>query len=422
MQKRFEVTTQDAYNYLASKYFTDQQLCMVMELNGKVDIDALATAVRLTLDMEPVFGCCFIEGGGTPFWERRTDLEKIELCSAVDTDSPGEALDNFINEPIHADVDPLVHVGVFRGEEGNVVCVKVNHSACDAGGIKQYVSMLSDVYQALAANREVVVQPNLGRRDQTQLFERTKDAKSRAMKGFPTPTWTLPQKEGAERLHCFANVPIEKFLAIKEFAHSKNATVNDLLLTAMYRTLFGFNRTEAGKPMVIQVSIDLRRYLPNCKAEAICNLSGAIYFALERVQAEPFGKTLERVAKLMGTVKQNYPGVDSAAGLEYLSSQGFAAVEKYMASSAEMGRKYHVTFPLLSNFGALSMEAFGGLPIRKAYITTPICSPPGFLLGATTYKDNLTLSIGYCGKENTSQIKKFLDSYVAELQAGASDA
>jgi hypothetical protein len=32
--KRFTVTTQDAYNYAASKVFADQQLCMAIKLSG----------------------------------------------------------------------------------------------------------------------------------------------------------------------------------------------------------------------------------------------------------------------------------------------------------------------------------------------------------------------------------------------------
>ena len=35
--QRFNVTAQDAYNYLASKVFADQQLCMVLKLSGQVN-------------------------------------------------------------------------------------------------------------------------------------------------------------------------------------------------------------------------------------------------------------------------------------------------------------------------------------------------------------------------------------------------
>ena len=167
--------------------------------------------------------------------------------------------------------------------------------------------------------------------------------------------------------------------------------------------------------MLIQVSIDLRRYLPDCKAEAICNLSGALYVSLERKLGETFGKTLLRVSELMRKLKEDYPGVESAAGLEYLFSQGFAGMEKYMMQSAELGKKYHVTFPLLSNFGTIDQYNFGDLEILKGCISSPVMYYPGFMLGASTYNGTLTLSIGYCGLENTKQINKFLDAYMEEL-------
>jgi NRPS condensation-like uncharacterized protein len=146
---RFTVTAQDAYNYAASKFFADQQLCMVLKLGGKLDENTLAKAVRLTLDLEPVLGCRFFENGGNPYWERRSDLDQIKLCSLVETASPNKALQNFINEPTHSDVDPLVSSRIFREKEADTICIKMNHSACDAGGLKDYVSLLADFYTML---------------------------------------------------------------------------------------------------------------------------------------------------------------------------------------------------------------------------------------------------------------------------------
>ncbi len=293
--KTFKVTTQDAYNYAASKMFADQQLCMIIKLSGMLDENVLSKAVRLTMDLEPVLGCRFVENGGSPFWERRGDLDQRNFCSMAKTETPDQVISAFVNEAIHADVDPLVDLRIIREKEADTVCIKINHSACDAGGLKEYVWLLSDVYSMLATCGRTSIQPNLGRRDQRQIFERTIDPKTLAMKGFPTPTWTIPQKAGIERLHAFSTISKAQFKIIKQFATDKKATINNLLLTALYRTFFAINNTTTDKPMILQVSIDLRRYLPNNKAEAICNLSGAIYIALERKNGENFEGTLARV-------------------------------------------------------------------------------------------------------------------------------
>jgi len=333
----------------------------------------------------------------------------------VETASPEKEIQAFVNEPTHADVDMLVNVRVFREKNGDTVCIKVNHSVCDAGGLKEYVSLLSDFYSMLITCGRCSIQPNLGRRDQSQIFERTKDPRSLAMREFPRTTWTLLQKAGNERLHAFRTIPQAQFNAIKKYAQNKKATINDVLLTALYTTLFDLNNTVEGKPMTNQISIDLRRYCPDHKAEAICNLSGALYVSLERKHGETFDGTLGRVGASMKKLKEDYPGLESAAGLEYLFSQGYAGLEKYLAESAAQGRKYNVAFPLLSNFGVLDDYHFGELHIVKGYITSPILYPPGFMLGATTFNDEMTLSIGYCGQENTKQVKDFLEASIAEL-------
>jgi NRPS condensation-like uncharacterized protein len=412
---RFKLATQDAYNYAASKMFGDQQLCMVLKFDGVLSKSVLKEATGQTLDLEPVLGCRLNENAGEPFWERRMDLNEVELCTVVEAASPEQELQAFINEPVHADEDPLVTLRVFREREVDSVCVKVNHAACDAGGLKQYVALLSNVYSKLCAGQDILVQPNLGRRDQSQIFERTKYPRSLAMKRFPMPTWAFPQEIGSELLHALRTVSEEQLQVIKHYAYDKKVTVNDLLLTALYRTFFLLNNTQEGKPMIMQVSIDLRRYCPNRKAEAICNLSGALYVGLERRNGERFEGTLERVSKAMGKLKEGYPGLESAAGLEYLYSQGYVGLEKYLSESAAMSRKYSVTFPLLSNFGVLSETCFGNLHVTKEYLTSPIMYPPGFMLGVTTFNDEMTLSIGYCGRVNTKRISEFLEAYIEEL-------
>jgi NRPS condensation-like uncharacterized protein len=411
---RIDVNAQDAYNYAASKFFADQQLCIVLKLNGKIDESVFAKSVRLTLDLEPILGCRLVNNGGSIYWERRNDLNQLKLCELVTVDNE-EVLQAFINAPVSALVDLLVTSKIFRGKDFDTICIKMNHSACDAAGLKEYVAILANIYNKTAAGEKFALQPNLGRRDQTQLFELTKDPKSLALKDFPGPTWAFPQKEGTQPIHAFRAISCVQFEAIKKYAHDNNVTINDVLLTALYRRFFVLNSTAVDKPMMFQISIDLRRYLPNHKAEAICNLSGALYVALERKQRETFEETIARIAVLTNKLKADYPGIESAAGLEYLFRQGYVGLEKYLAESAAIGKKCNVTFPLLSNFGILNKYQFGDLHATQGYLSSPILYQPGFMLGATTFNGEMTLSIGYCGQQNTGQITDFLDAYIAEL-------
>jgi NRPS condensation-like uncharacterized protein len=389
---------------------------MVLKFSGRIDETSFSRALLLTLDREPVLGSKFVESGCSPYWAHRDDLENVRICSVLETSSPEQEILAFINEATHADTDPLVTSRIFREKEADTVCIKVNHSACDAGGLKEYVSILSDFYSRLCEDPDFSVRPNLcGRRDQSQVFENIKNLESIKPERGPNPTWTFPQKGGITPLHSIRHISWERFSAIKNYAREKKATINDLLLTALYRTLFEINDTGYEKPMTVQVSIDLRRYCPDNKAEAICNLSGALYLSVERIKGEIFEKTLERTAAVMGKLKGDYPGIESAKGLEYMYGQGYPALEKWLMESGAQSRKYQVTYPLLSNFGILKEYNFGRLHMVKGYITSPIMYPPGFMLGVSTYNEEMTLSIGYCGQENSRQVESFLDTYMEQL-------
>jgi NRPS condensation-like uncharacterized protein len=316
----------------------------------------------------------------------------------------------------HTDVDPLMTTRIFREKKMDTICFKANHSVCDAGGLKEYVSILSGVYGMLRNNPNYCFKLNLwGRRDQSQGFDSIKDLGNVVLGAGPRPSWTVPQKEGTLQLHFIIQLPRERFAVIKTYGHNKKATINDVLLTALYRAFFGINNTRYDEPMTNQVSIDLRRYCPGQKAEAICNLSGALYLSVERKQGEAFEKTFERTVLLMHKLKENYPGIESAKALEYLYRQGYPFMEKWVVKSRAQSRKYNVTYPQLSNFGVMKDYQFGALNTIKGYIISPIIYLPGFMLGVTTFNEEMTLSIGYCGQENSKQVKRFLDVYLEEL-------
>ncbi|HEX3028238.1 MAG TPA: alcohol acetyltransferase, partial [Clostridia bacterium] len=60
---------QDIYNYVARYRIANFQTQAVMKLDGRLDFNKLSEAVRLSFDVEPVFGCRFIESI-RPYWKR----------------------------------------------------------------------------------------------------------------------------------------------------------------------------------------------------------------------------------------------------------------------------------------------------------------------------------------------------------------
>ena len=59
----------DYGNYVARYGMGNFQIQAVLRLDGRLDYNKLARAVRLSVDIEPVLGCRFIEHA-PPYWKR----------------------------------------------------------------------------------------------------------------------------------------------------------------------------------------------------------------------------------------------------------------------------------------------------------------------------------------------------------------
>jgi NRPS condensation-like uncharacterized protein len=184
---------------------------------------------------------------------------------------------------------------------------------------------------------------------------------------------------------------------LKAYARAHAATLNDLILTALYRAMFAASSAEAGKAFSIQVPIDLRRSLPQGKEQHICNLSGGLFPAVAFNPGESFEATLAEVQTTMNHWKSGQPGLTGAMLMELAFVLGYA---KGKAQVQQMTAPHgnHVAPLLLSNLGILdaSRLVFGDLKIEDAYELGPVMLNNGLMLTASTYNDRLVLGMGYC--------------------------
>jgi NRPS condensation-like uncharacterized protein len=208
--------------------------------------------------------------------------------------------------------------------------------------------------------------------------------------------------------------------------------MNDMILTAYYRAMLKTGQPVYGVPMGINVTVDLRRYLPDHKTEAIRNFSGSVNTWLTMVEDEAFEDTLSRVNYMMKEVKNGCPGLQSAIGLERLEKIRFKDTLAYYQATSRLGRKMprnpaffgNRCVPALSNLGIISEELieFDNSTVTDYYIIPPVVSAPGILLVANTYNNVLTLATGFF--EATvpyEDVQKLLDNIKNELLEGSRD-
>ncbi len=426
----------DIYNYVARYGTGNFHSQAIVKLDGRLDFGKLSKAVRLSIDAQPVFGCRFVEGN-PPYWKRLENIDKLTFCSLKEVPDVDAAVQRFLERPLDMDYDPKIKVRLIRSESQEVLAIKANHACCDGAGIKEYIQLLSEMYSTIEHSDGVFI-PTPGRRgrtDQDRLFKSLGITDPDALwipgADISIPTWAFPWRQDTSNTTRIAICRISQgqMERISHYARSRGATINDLILAAYYRAMLGMGQPVYGIPMGINVTVDLRRYLPDKKTEAIRNFSGSANTWISMVENEAFSDTLDRVVYMMNDVKNGYPGLQSAIGLERLEKISFKDTLTYYQATSKLGKgtPHSSVFygnrcvPALSNLGILSksLMKFGDFVISDYYIIPPVVSAPGLLLVANTYNGIMTLATGFF--ENTvlrEDVERLLYSIKDELLKG----
>lgn len=423
----------DIFNYVARYAMSDFQIQVVLRFEGKLDESALKKSLRLMLDAEPVFGCRFVESR-TPYWRRLSNLDEIEVLSEQVTEKYDESIKDFLSVPLDMDNDLMVKAMLLKGNENDALCLKLNHACCDGAGVREYIEKLSQIYTILiSGNGKYKPVPRIsGRKDQDKLLNKLgiNNLDSVFIPGSDvlSPTWKFPWKQGGDDSTELQEYSLPSGMAdrLSKIAKEKGATVNDLILTSLYRAMLKADTPVYGIPLEIPITVDLRRYIPEGKTEAIRNFSGSVNTRLTMVLGESFESTLERVACITKDIKGRQPGLQSAIGLEILEKLDFTETLNYYqvgAKAAEIAT--HTTrfcgdkcLPTLSNIGFLSKAPirFGEVQASSASIFPPVVRAPGLLLMTATYEDVLSFTAGYHkAMADGSVVKGLLENMGAEL-------
>lgn len=425
----------DIYNYIARYGKGNFHSQAILRLDGRLDFDRLVKAVRLSVDAEPVLGCRFVEGN-PPYWRRLENIDEVQFCSLEEALDPNTAVQGFLESPLDMDDDPKVKVKLIQSDECDILGIKINHACCDGTGIKEYVQLVSAIYSRLDGSGKafVPVPSKRGRRDQDRLFNNLEitDPDSLWIPGSDilVPTWAFPWKQGTSGTTRIVTCRIlrHQLDIIKRYAKSRGATINDMILAAYYRTMLKMGQPVYGVPMGINLTVDLRRYLPDNKTVALRNFSGSVDTSLSMVENESFGETLSRVCYMMKDIKRGYPGLLSAIGLERLEKISFKEILAYYQASGIVkngakcpGYYGNRCIASLSNIGTLSKQLIkmGDVSVSDYYIIPPIVSAPGLLVVANTYNGIMTLATGFF--ENTllsSDVERLLNNIKLEMLEG----
>ncbi|OPZ86862.1 MAG: hypothetical protein BWY74_03535 [Firmicutes bacterium ADurb.Bin419] len=354
------------------------------------------------------------------------------------TDNPDAVVKKFLDIPLDPNKGPMSKVKLIRSGLGDILCIKVSHVCCDGTGAKEYFLLLADIYSQI--DKESInytpIQHIPNKNDRIRLYKALGIDASQAISHYKLKTahqlWNFPWRNnriGATRF-VVCKLPNGQLDEMKSYSKAKGATINDLLLTAVYRAMFELSKPPYGVPVDIPITHDLRRYLPDRKTEAIRNFSGGHITTIARKKHESFPETLSRVVSETKILKDGHMGLEDAVWAEYVESINFYQyINEFKSLSllADMA-SYNPFFDftdkcsvVFTNLGFVSKSPikFGERTVTDAYILPPVIRAPGILLIATTYNGTITLAVGYYKPSvRRSVMEKLLNKIKNELIEG----
>ncbi|MCD1295774.1 hypothetical protein CUJ83_12270 [Methanocella sp. CWC-04] len=411
------VSSPDLVGYIDNKY-SDGQVRFIIRFNGILDEKRLGKAVRLAFDAEPVTGCRLIERPLRLYWQRCTDLESAFEFHIVDHSDHNKGIYEYLLAPLDPFKGPQVKVGLFRSGF-DTLYIKMSHIVADGGASIEYIQLLSSIYRNLEKEPEYRPASNLkGSRSSFQVLRHVglkKILASCTGISISRSSWEFPDTDNGNIRPSFfiRRIGRGRLSHIKAYAKNHCVTMGDILLTAYYRALFEVLDPPENIPIPLMVPVNLRRYIPGGRSEAICSLTAGYFPEIIRNKTESFEETLARVH----TVMESNKSIQEELGQLLLMELAFAPghiipriLEPFLSSV--------FATPSFSNFGVVEpmIADFGGIKIQDMIPAGPMTYPPHFVLGSHTFNDELTLTSIVCGTEAyRTLVECFFDILVREL-------
>lgn len=405
----------------------DMMIQLELEFAERLDVERLRDALDLTLDAEPVLGCRFVTHWRKPYWER---LRKGEWKAFSTAGDEGE-YEAFRTASIDPRLGPQVKVCLWQSTAGDRLLLKVAHEVSDTGGIKEIAAVLSSIYSQLKDEPGFRPEPNLtGSRGIWQVmrhlpwyaYPRIYINCLREMWSnlVPRVTHSLPVEDGPPSQPVFIRrlLRAERVARLADYGRARQATLNDMMVAAFYRASAREANWDGREQLRLATTVDLRRYLPNRRGEAVCNLSAFEYPHLGRELGDDFASTLARVSGITRRRKANWLGLNAYVGLmPFISHLPYSWVMKLFSKMVQQAIKKRNAANCLTNLGPIPAKslAFDTRP-ANAWLLPPPIHPPMFVAGLSGYAGTLTLSAGvYPHSMRKVSADRFFDALLSEL-------
>ena len=403
----------------------DGQGRCAITFDGRLDGLQIARAVVLSLDAAPILDCRYVLHPWRHRWERRSLSDRVIPFLQIQAQDSEREIHGFLAESMDAMRGPQVAVRLIRSDR-DVLCVKLHHMVADARGLLDYIRLLRDLYRQLQIHPDFIPPAApAGSRGQGQIL---RGAGLRAViQGclsfrFPRPPKGFPRTgtDMSGRAFAIRRISSERGARLKAYCRTKRVKFTDVLVTAFYRALFRVLNPPAGACLPVELTVDLRRYLPSGRANTVCDLAGAYFPVIRHRPEASFDQTLGEVQTAIAKAKAGHAWLGEALSLElaFLLPAGITTRlgQKIIERNLHAGEAY----PVFSNLGVIDPGTFdfGDAVAVDLGVFGPVMFPPSFLISIHSFRDQLSITSSFCDTAaDPLLVDTFLTNFMNELPA-----
>ena len=415
---RIPASVNDQWNFLL-KMIWDQMIHLVIQFEGRFDLPALQGAVREALEAEILTTAKFTPGD-SPCFEPAFPGSDTRVWDVITTAHPDLSLSSLLGSPLDPLKGPMARIRLIRSDT-DLLCISFNHTMTDAYGVKSFGSLLAGLYgsgRGKEMNRPPGNPHDRSLKSILSLFSGDELATAARRIRNRNGAWNIPFESlkvgGGQYVKQTIGQP--GFSSIRHFAHNSSVTINDLLLASF---ILALTKTAPPPPNTcnpVLTSIDLRRYQSFSFHHALSNFSVAFELPVMIPDHVDPTDVLGQIHDMMASSKSGHSGIGAAILLLGEFNDGFRMVENKLTDMEEKTRAgLSGKNPFFTNLGVIPEGIVDyGLPVRDAWMLGPVEYPPGLCLAASTFRDCLTLSVGYSG---TALQKEWVASLLSAMTA-----
>lgn len=412
-EKRLTAELWDKMHYLF-RDFNDRMVHVELRYDYEIDIEALKTTLICFFEKAPVLHSCFVDNHISTHW----NVKPYNIDDVLTVDYPEnleEAIDEFLTQYIPPESDLQMKVAVFFKDGKSVLCIIENHMCMDGGDLKYFIKALCKNYSDYVEKKISPIDLRTGSRS----FEEVYSGFSKAEAGMARH---LYKNINAKDDHAFPLTPdsirdrsfiarrkidSERFMKIKKAGKKYGATINDVLVAAYFFSLYDLADFDDSEKVAISCAIDLRRHMDSIDDKGITNHTAWMQCFIPERGKDIF-QTIQYVVHSLNKFKK-----DKFMGLYGLPLLKFGYnILPHTASEEVIKLGYSNPLLAMSNIGILEADklALAGNEPTDAFMSGAVKYKPYVLLSATTFRNELTLSM--CVKGNDADkaiVEKFFD-------------